>query len=328
MDARTVSNAKSEREGLAMGTPIQLSMPHTDQWHADRRTGWGASELAKLANKSIYGTAFESVQRKLGRLPDIEETLPMRRGTRVEPMIVEEACENLGRSALMYPCPLFRSETHSFLLATPDAMLDQDEGIECKKTNWRMASQLGDEGTGFENSGDHVVDWVCQAQGQMAVMGWSRVWVAVLVDLESPVRLYPVERNPTLIDMLTAIAAEMWQRVLNDDPPEPTWSHPSTLGLMKQIHGNVDDGKIITLSQEAIAAQARRAEIAAQVKALETEETELKARLLAELGDANAGDLGDGFVMRRKIIAKEPYMVTPKPYVDFRKMKLDSWMKG
>lgn len=302
---------------------IEVAEPKTDQWMAARRTGFGASEIAAVAGLSPYSTPLEVYLRKRGELPEFAGNAATRLGTKLEPVVLSEFVEATGIGVRRYPMPMLRHPTHEFALATPDAELESDELLEIKTTNWRIAkADYGDEET------DSLpATHVCQAQWQLLVTGFVVCRFAVLVDGRE-LKQYRVERNEKLIDGLIGCASDLWQRVQKGEPPEPTWNHPTTLDLMKDLYRNIDAGKIITLSDDARDAWLKYEQLGKDEKALKEQRDAAKARVLAEIGDAAAGDLVDGRCVRRSVIEKAPYTVTPKPYVDVRAVKMDTFMKG
>ena len=311
--------------GAMSETPLRgifVARPDTPEWFAARSTGIGASEIAAAAGLSRYSTPTEVALRKLGRLPEFEGNKFTRLGRKLEPVVVSEFAEATGRVVLHYPMPMFRHEQYACILATPDAQLCDNELLECKTTGFQVANaQYGDQATD-----DVPVEHLCQAQIQMAVCGASIVRLACLVDGRE-LRLFVVQRNGDLIGELIATACALWQLIQAGQVPEVDWTHQSALGLVKEMHRTIVDKSIVPLSPEMQLLQARREEIGFEIRALKAEDDSRKARLLNAIGDNAAGDLGDGFVLRRKLITKEPYIVETKPYIDFRRVTRETFLK-
>ncbi len=298
-------------------------LPGTAEWTAARATGIGASEIAVAAGLSRYSTPLELYLRKTGELPEWEGNVATRLGTKLEPIIVSEFTEQSGIEVKQYPAPMMRHPKYDFLFATPDALLADDEGLECKSTSFQASkNQWGEELT------DEIpTEYLCQCQMGMAVTGYGCWHVACLVDGRH-LRCFVVFRNDALIEQLIDAAHELWKRIQSRQPPEPDYDHASTLPLLQQMHREISLGEIVKLSGDARATWGRYEELGEQIKKLQSQRDACKARILDELEDGEAGDLGDGFVIRRKEIVKEPYTVTPKPYVDVRKVKAASFFKG
>jgi putative phage-type endonuclease len=298
--------------------PQVVCLPNTEEWKAARNTGIGSSEAAAAAGLSEWRTPLEVYYKKTGQLKiDLDNVASVRLGHLLEPIVVQEFCTLTGETLDKYPLPMCRHAVHPFVLATGDALLRSGKGLEAKTTTWRMASRLGDDHTD-----DVPIDILCQAQQQAAVYGWDAVWVSFLIDGRT-LRNFHVERNDDLIEGLIDAERELWERIQNADPPEPDWAHPKTPQLIRQIYKSVKPGKRITFSPEMVEAQKRYEEIARQTKELDAEQKLIRAKQTVELGDAEAGFLGDGRMLRMKVVNRAGYTVKPSEYVDCRVVKAD-----
>lgn len=296
--------------------PVEVALPHTEEWYAARSTGIGASEIAAAAGLSPYSTPLELYHRKRGELPEIEPSEPMILGNLLEPVVKARFCQVEGITFANPSPPMFRHGVHQPITATPDAIIDAVTLFEAKTASWRMKGSWGDQ-----NSDDVPPHYLCQCQQQMAVMNAAAVRLAVLFD-GAELKRFTVLRNDELITLLISAALELWERIQNGDPPPPDWSHPSTPKLIREIHSSIEDARI-ELSPDETAAWEQYEELGRMVRDTEAHRDELKARVLHAIGGNFAGLLPDGRMVRRKLIEKEPYTVTPKPYIDARAVKAD-----
>jgi putative phage-type endonuclease len=325
--------------------PTVVASPGTSDWFEARSTGIGASEAAAAVGLSRWSTGFELYHRKRGNTAPVEENDAMRMGKRLEPIVVDEFREHeeIPEEAVLYPVPMFRSGTHDFVLATPDALLlDADamtsrnpsvvwhafqltmclsaaELLECKTVGWRSAEGLGEDGSDFV-----PFDWLCQAQQQMFVMGLDSCHFAVLIDGRT-YRQFRVARDEELIERIVEAEAELWRRVKEGDEPEPDWKHPKTAALIAHLHGLA--GESITLTAAAGIAWDEYEELGRKIKEmtkpLNEQREELKARVLHEMGTAAVGLLpgGERQVTRSQQEEKE-IAYTRKAFVNVRASKV------
>lgn len=296
--------------------PIPVAAPHTPEWYAARETSIGASEIAIAAGLSPYATPLELYQRKRGLIGPLEDNDAMRLGRLLEPVVKAEYCHKTGSILIDSNPPMYRHPTHIGIVATPDGIVSQSELLECKTTSWRMKSYWGDP------ESDQIPDqYLCQAQAQLAVMGAEVCHVACLFD-GAVLKSYRVMRNDELIQMLIAAAVELLERIRDQRPPEPDWSHPSTPSLIRNMHQSIEDTRI-ELTAEEVGLWQRYETLGDTIKELESERETCKAKVLHAIGDHYAGLLGDGQMIRRKLIEKKPITYTPKPYIDVRCVKAD-----
>jgi putative phage-type endonuclease len=297
-----------------------VAMPHTPEWYAARNTGIGASEIAAAAglgkDEGCYQTSLEVFLRKLGRLPPLEETEPMIMGRLLEPVVLTRFHQLTQTTPLDPHPPMYRSLARPWMTATPDTILSESELVEAKTTTWRMNSRWNEEDT------DQIPgQYLCQCQWQMAVMGADvkTVFVPVLFDGAST-KIYRVDRNDLMIGFLIDAGQELWERIQNDDPPEPNWEHESTPKLIKEMHSEIN-GEIIDFDEDERNDYADYEAMGEQKKIIQTAQQLIKSRLLYRIGNAYAGNLGDGRIVRRKLIEKAGHVVGPSSYIDFRAVK-------
>lgn len=297
-------------------TPQFVAASSTPEWYKARSSGFGASEAAAAAGLSKWCTRLELYCRKRNLIPEVEDNEVMEFGRHNEPLVAKRGAKKLGLEIKQYPCGMLRHPEHHFMFATPDVILVNDELLECKTTNWRIAKGFGEEGSDFL-----PIEIVCQAQQQMAVTGLSVCHVAVLVDGRS-LKMFRVDRNDGAIAGLIRAEAELWEMIQNGTPPEPDWGHASTIDLIKQLH-NTEDGSAIVLPDEMLPVFIRQLELAERVKELEAEREQLRARLLFAMGKSSIGILpGCEFELTRSFRAASSYVVNRKAHFVLNKRKV------
>lgn len=297
--------------------PIKLAAPHTPQWYADRYTGFGASDMAGAIGLSERRTQPLTIyKRKRRELIDTEETEAMEAGRFMEPSIRDWYCHRTATTLLDPHPPMYRHSEYSYLLATPDGIIDEKRLLECKNASEYMKGEYGEQGT------DSVpVEYFVQCQSQMCVMDTSSVQLAAVIG-GNKLRIYDVLRNDELIDLMIRVAGELWQRIMDGKPPEPKWTHPSTPALIKSLHTTVNDTRILLTDEEAFY-WSEYERIGKEIQILQERRDAFKARVVYAIGDHGAGVLHDGRMVRRKWIETKPYTVTKEPYIDIRAVKAD-----
>jgi len=293
-----------------------VAMPHTPEWYEARNTGIGASEIAAAAGLSPYQTPLELYLRKRGEIPPFEGNDATRMGTLLEPVVKSEFKRLTGIQPIDENPAMYRSRDHQWMTATPDMIVTDTELAEVKTASWRMKSSWGDEHS------DAIPDQcLCQTQWQMAVMGpwFTSVHVPVLFD-GFETKIYRVERNELMIGYLIDAGQELWERIQNDDPPEPNWEHQSTPKLIREMHSEINS-QVIELGDITADAWLTYEQLGKLVKDLEDRRDRCKSEVLYAIGENYAGDLGDGRIVRRKLIEKQGHTVGPSSYIDFRAVK-------
>lgn len=290
----------------AYAEPVEV-----EQWLARRKVGIGSSDAAAVCGLDPYRTPLEVY---CSKTDDHEPTgeLPadpaMRWGLLLEPAIARAYEIETGRKVIE-PEPANHPQLE-WMGATADRIsCDGERLVEIKTASSRMP------GWGESGDPDGVPERiVVQVQHQMAVYGIRLADVACLIDGRD-FRIYPVAFNPLAVDSLIEIEAEFWQRVVNRDPPEPDFTHPSTVGLLSKLHRPT--GPEISLPDEYAMIAASYVTLGDELKQLEAARDDAKARLIHAMQDAARANVG-GYTITRKECERKAHEVKASKYVEFR----------
>lgn len=303
--------------------PKFVARPGTPQWYAARKTGIGASRAAAACGMSKYGSPLTVYEELLGESEEQIENKHTRFGKFMEPAIIAMYRDELDDDdiGVEYPLAMYRHPEWKFMLATPDACEvdlrggSHHVGLEIKTIDPMYAKAIDLVELGIEEA---LPEYVIQAQQQMAVMTWRSVKIVMLLGKE--LRIWEIYRDEETIALIKECEEDLWNRVQNRNPP-PVTSHLDLTAFRKKL--NVA-GSVVPLSNANSADWEQYEELGQQIKALNEQRDLLKAKVLAEIGDAPAGLLPNGtHMIRRKIIDKEAYEVRAQSVLDVRKVKYD-----
>ena len=177
---------------------------------------------------------------------------------------------------------------HYFMLANLDRVVRTPEGesgiLEIKTAGFYSTEQ-------WEES--IPIAYQCQVLHQLAVTGHAWAEVAVLIGGQD-FRIYRIERDEEKIQDLTEREAQFWQMVQQDQQPEPDGSSDAANALSWLFPR--DDGQTVDLSDSPEFNQlfGELLRLRQQKEAVEQQESQLKQRLQATLGEATAGLFADG----------------------------------
>lgn len=196
------------------GKPIALPKPADRQkWLAERRKGVGGSDAAAAIGLSKWMTPLELWLDKRGELIR-EETSSMRWGITLEPIVRQEYCNQTGAEVLV-PEAIYQHSQHAFAIINLDGLVLSRDRIYEGKT-----SRTG-EGWGEPGTDEVPPEYNLQVQHGMAITGLPMADIAVLIG-GSDFRIYCVEADLDLQQMMLEREAEFWQMVVDERPPEPT----------------------------------------------------------------------------------------------------------
>lgn len=300
-------------------------MAITKRQRQQRRKFVGGSDQPILFGCGFGGeTPHDLWLEKLGRVEEKEATLPMRLGTALEPALVDLLVQQLrdeGRKVegvkrgLLMPHP-----RHACMGVNLDAYLvvDGEPCVAEAKTTGLMGTLkpdlYGEPGT------DEVPEAVIvQAHHAKAcVPDVARIYVPALVGYRG-FAVFVVEPVVELVEACEDRACKFWEHVVAKTPPP---SAPPTLDTIKRVKRVPE--RTIRIADELWLDYRRACENLDAVKAahLEAAEAEVevtKRRLLAALGDAEAGVVnGRGDMVTYLEQHRKGYEVQP---CTFRQMK-------
>ncbi len=173
----------------------------------------------------------------------------------------------------------FRSVDHPHMLATPDALIhDREKGwgvLEVKTTRMADAWKEG------------VPEYVnIQLQHYLAVTGLQWGAVAVLINGSEDGHV-DVERDEQLIERIRTETADMWRRIVENDPPEAD-DTASTGQTLRELYGT-SSGEVVELPDDADALVDDFLEARAEAKEWTERKRKAETKLRALMGAAKEG---------------------------------------
>lgn len=281
----------------------------------DRKSGIGASEAAAACGLSPYQQTAELYLRKVGDAPDVETTEAMLFGTCIEAGGIRFFSE-LNNIPVRYPMPTVRHPEHVFMLATPDAEITAEEGLEFKSMGWQIAKQVDQYGLA-----EICPQYILQAQQQMACMGWQCVRLVALV--ERKLKEWPIERNDRLISTMIERESVFWDHVQRRIVPDIDFSKAGALRAVQALYPEVATGAVVRLDEDAQAAWEAYEKLGKQATEIDDQRKGYKAFVLNSIGENYGGLLQDARMVRRKVTNRKGFTVEPTSYIDVRAVKYD-----
>ncbi|MGU5537348.1 YqaJ viral recombinase family nuclease [Aeromonas caviae] len=208
-------------------------------------------------------------------------------GVELEPVLAQVYTKRTGYKVRRVNAVLQHPE-HTFMLANLDReVVGHPDGpgiLEIKTASYHSAPQW-EEGV--------PVAYQCQVLHQLAVTGHAWAEVAVLIGGQD-FRIYRIERDEEKIGDLIRREAHFWQQVRQDWQPEPDGSSDAAAALGWLFPR--DDGQTVDLSDSPEFNQlfGQLLQLREQKEVVEQQESLIKQRLQATLGEATAGLFANG----------------------------------
>lgn len=241
------------------------------QWLEERRKGIGGSDIAAILGISPFKTAFQVYQEKRNEIESWQGNEITDWGKRMEPTIRQWYSDTTGRNVLI-PKDIIYHEKHPFMLASLDGFTEDNRVVEIKTT--RSSKGWGEPGT------NEIPDYYAvQCHHYMIVTGYDVVDVPVSIAGGYPT-LYEVPADKEISEMIIDACATFWDRVVNENPPEPV-----TYADAVARFGKMKSEGFVIANDENYHSISGLKNIRAQIADLEEAENSVKARLIIALGE-------------------------------------------
>lgn len=256
-------------------------LPKThEEWLNDRMKGIGGSDVGAVLGLNKYKSPYTLWAEKSGLLHTEEiDNESMRIGRDLEDYVAKRFMEATGKKVVTSEYS-FQSEKHPFMLANVDRLLvDEEAGLECK-----TASAL--TRCDFEN-GDIPPSYYCQCMHYMAVTGFKKWYIAILV-MGKGFYWYEINRNEEEIKALIEAEKDFWNCVENGEAPEVDASESTkdTLNLRWQ-----SQDKECILGHEAEDSVKELLSIKKRIKALKELQTAYENVIKSEMEEAEYAEV-------------------------------------
>ena len=241
----------------------------------------GGADIAALIGASPYSSALDVYARKIGAIPEQDETPAMEWGKRLEPVVAQKYADD-ERVALRKG--IWTRGPKPFLGGTPDYEIEgARRGLEVKTAG--LVTRGPDLSLWGEDGSDEVPEqYLAQCAWYMEITGYARWDLAAFVGGRGYAQ-FRVKRDPELGAALMETADRFWtDHVLKRVPPAPDASESAREALGSLWPRNTRPLLRATPEVEQIADECREACAAFDVA--EERKREAENRLRAVIADA------------------------------------------
>lgn len=196
-----------------------------DQWLENRKSGIGGSDAGAIMGVNPYRGAYGVWADKLGKTDPVEDNEALRQGRDFEDYVARRFTEKTGlRVRREYG--MLRSDAWPWMVANIDRrIIGERAGLECKTSRDIHMKRY--------KNGDFPLEYYCQCLHYLAVTGWDRWYLAVLV-YGTDLLVFEIKREDVEDDIGALIKAEdsFWHEyVLPERQPLPDGLESTTKAL-------------------------------------------------------------------------------------------------
>ena len=268
------------------------NMSNEEQFHANRMTCIGGSDIPAICGLSEYSSALTVYNRLKGIGPPQVQNEAMFWGTKNEPIIAEVYTERTGRELMT--ADFKRHPDYDWIGGHVDRLVVSQPGIvECKTASEYVAKLFGEPGS------DEIPNaYIMQGQWYMEI--FDRDWCDYPVKIGgNRMHIYRAVRNPEIFNLALEKAKTFWfENVQKSIPPDPDDSQACSEAL-KALYPQDKGLEIVSTSPAVGAAVISYMDMRAEKKLITNIMMAAKNTIVAEMGEASVMT-GPGFSVSYK----------------------------
>ena len=250
-----------------------------DQWLENRKSGIGGSDAGAIVGVNPYRGAYGVWADKLGKTEPVEDNEALRQGRDFEDYVARRFAEATGKR-IRHEYGMLRNEQMPWMVANIDRrIIGERAGLECKTSRDIHMKRY--------KNGDFPLEYYCQCLHYLAVTGWDKWYLAVLV-YGTDLLTFEIKREDVEDDIGALIKAEdsFWHEyVMPERQPLPDGLESTTKAL-NAVWGESDSEKIVDANDEADALMSRLKDLRRERKALDSQITKTENEIKAQMQDA------------------------------------------
>ena len=285
-----------------MSAQVLSNLTH-QEWLAARKLG--ASDAPAILGLDSFRTPYQVWAEKVGLIPPPEETVAMRLGKRLEPVIAAEFAHQSGYE--VEPCQrLYVCDDAPYMTATPDYFVQVGAFVgllQTKATNSYLAPRWKDG----PPDAVHI-----QNMHELACADLDFGYAACLVG-STDFAFHRIERDDAVIEVLKAKLLIFWELVQTKTPPPMTGADADLVSVLYP-HSNANKHVKLGPDVEESIRMWKHAKNAAKL-AKEQADT-LEAQITVQMLDAEVATAGN-YRVSWKTVERKPYTVQASSYRKF-----------
>lgn len=288
-----------------------------EEWLSIRKNYIGGSEAGALIGLNEHETPYTLWAKKTGRIPEFAGNVTTRVGAYLEELVAKMFSEETGKR-VRKKNRVIVNDAYPFACADVDRIIVGEQALlEIKTTNSIPVMRK-------TRAGEYPSTWYCQMTHYLAVTGFERAYLAVLVGGREFL-IFTLERDQAEIDALMEAEEKFWKLVQDDTPPEMD-GNERTSEALREVYETVTEEEEADLGEREVLLEEYRNLLKVREgygKRME----QIKQILMQELGSRESGTCGRFRVVwkpqRRETISVEKLREV-YPEVDLSKVMKES----
>lgn len=253
-----------------------------ESWLALRKRYIGGSDAASIVGLNDYQSPYALWCEKRGITPEFEGNLRTEVGAYLEDFIAKRFEQETGKRVQRSNFS-FVNESYPWAIADVDReIVGENAGLECKSTSALNLKHY--------KNGDYPARFYVQCVHYMAVKGYERMYLAVLIG-NSDFKIFVIDRDEAEIEALMDAEKDFYGYMTSGEEPPVI---PQDAESVELAHPVSNGASIELFGQQNIIRE--YLELKERIAALEKEADGIAATLKQDMGDAEKGTDGEYIV--------------------------------
>ena len=213
----------------------EIAYSSREEWLELRKGYIGGSDAGAVVGMNPYKTPYALWAEKVGAVAPFEGNLTTKVGSYLEELVAQLFTEETGKRVQKKNRMIVNDE-YPFACADIDRRVVGEKALlEIKTTNSLPVMRK-------VRGGEYPEVWYCQMVHYLAVTGYERAYLAVLVNCRE-FHVYTLERDENEIAALMSAERDFWEHVLQKTPP-PSDGYAPTSEAISAMYPDAGDGEV------------------------------------------------------------------------------------
>ena len=252
-----------------------------EKWLELRKRSIGGSEAAVILGLNQYCSPYTLWAEKKGLLDQRQDNEAMRIGRDLENYVAIRFKEATGKKVRRRNA-MFLHDKYDFISANIDReVVGEKAGLECKTTSTLNLHKFKD--------GEFPANYYIQCMHYMAVMGYEKMYLAVLV-LGKAFYWFEIPRNEKEINSLISAEKEWWEKYISGDNIPEVDGTENTGDTINSIYPQSEGYEVSNTGLKEAAEN--YIQLKSRIKELEKSLSEYEQEIKAFMGEAEVCSMG------------------------------------
>lgn len=261
----------------------EIAYESREEWLALRKNYIGGSDASAVVGMNPYKSAYALWAEKTGKIPEFDGNLTTEVGSYLEDFVAKLFEKETGKKVRRKNRMLV-NEDYPFAHANVDrVVVGENAVLEIKTTNSIPAMKK-------LRGGEFPEQWYAQVTHYMAVGGFDKAYLAVLVNCRD-FKLFEIERDEDEIAALMGAEEEFFSCVTENKPPMADGSS-STTDALTTIYAESNGETVSLFGYEAKVREYLA--LGKQIKSLKDSQDAIANEIKAYMGECERAD-GDAY---------------------------------